>query len=109
MAFKYSYYFSEKEEQDFNEILQYITFELCNPKAAQRLGKKIFEKIDIIRSFPELGPIADNENFIDNSIRKVSIDNYILFYKIHKSKQTIFILRILYSKRNIHEIMKILL
>ena len=53
MESKYSYRFTEKAEQDFDEILHYISYDLANPIAAQNLGKKIFDKIDTVRSFPE--------------------------------------------------------
>ena len=43
MDSKYSYSFTEKAEQDFDEILRYISFDLANPIAAQNLGRKIFE------------------------------------------------------------------
>ena len=46
MDSKYSYNFTEKAEQDFDEILRYISFDLANPIAAQNLGRQIFEKFD---------------------------------------------------------------
>lgn len=43
MECKYSYRFTEKAEQDFDEILHYISVDLANPAAAQDLGIKMFE------------------------------------------------------------------
>ena len=40
MEFKYSYRFTEKAAQDFDEILRYISVDLANPAAAQKLGRK---------------------------------------------------------------------
>ena len=47
MEYNYSYRFTEKAEQDFDEILRYISVDLANPIAAQNLGRKIFEKINM--------------------------------------------------------------
>ena len=47
MESKYSYRFTKKAEQDLDEILNYISVDLVNPAAAQNLGRKIFEKIDM--------------------------------------------------------------
>jgi len=41
MEYKYSYRFTEKAEQDLDEILHYISVDLVNPTAAQNLGRKI--------------------------------------------------------------------
>ncbi len=109
MASKYSYLFSKKAMQDLNEILQYITETLCSPKAAQNLGRKIFQKIDTICTFPELGALTGNEFLAHQSVRRLFVDNYTIFYKVQKENQRIYIVRILYSKRNLDEIMRTLL
>ena len=66
MAFEYSYRFTEKAMQDLDEILHYISVDLGNPIAAKSLGKKIFEKIDGARCFPESGALVDNEYLADD-------------------------------------------
>ena len=55
MGCRYSYRFTEKAEQDFDEILRYISLDLANPAAAQNLGRKMFEQIDMVRAFPDSG------------------------------------------------------
>lgn len=106
MVFKYSYLFTEKAEQDFDEILRYISVDLANPIAAQNLGRKIFEKIDVVRSFPDLGAPLDNEFLSDKSVRKLLVDNYIIYYKTDYNEKIIYIIRVVYGKRNIDEILK---
>ena len=49
MECKYSYRFTEKAVQDLDEILHYIAVDLDNPTAAQNLGRKLFELIDMVR------------------------------------------------------------
>lgn len=106
MDSKYSYSFTEKAEQDFDEILRYISFDLANPIAAQNLGRKIFEKIDIVRSYPESCAIVDNEFLSDKTVRKLLVDNYIIYYKANHDEKIIIIIRIIYGKRNLDEIIK---
>lgn len=61
MECKYSYRFTEKAEQDFDEILHYISVDLANPIAAQDLGIKMFEQIDMVRAFHEsVRPLITN-------------------------------------------------
>lgn len=106
MDSKYSYNFTEKAEQDFDEILRYISFDLANPIAAQNLGRKIFEKIDMVRFFPESCAIVENEFLSDKTVRKLLVDNYIIYYKANHDKKIITIIRIVYGKRNLDEIIK---
>ena len=106
MECKYSYRFTEKAEQDFDEILRYISVDLVNPTAAQNLGRKVFEKIDMVRTFPDSGAPIDNEFLVDKTVRKLSVDRYVIYYKAHYHERIISILRIVYGKRNLDEILK---
>ena len=104
MAFKYAYRFTEKAETDLTEILRYINDELSNPSAAQDLGRKIFESIDNVRNFPQSGSVVDNSFLADKSVRRIVVDNYIVYYKASENEKTIYIIRIVYGKRNLDEI-----
>ena len=42
----YDFYFTPRAEQDLDDILSYISFDLKNETAARNLGNKIFEQID---------------------------------------------------------------
>ena len=106
MEYNYSYRFTKKAEQDFDEILRYISVDLANPIAAQNLGRKIFEKINMIRTFPDSCALVDNEFLSDKSVRKLLVDNYIVYYKTDYDKKMLSIVRIVYGKRNLDEILK---
>ncbi len=106
MECKYSYRFTEKAEQDFDDILRYISVDLANPAAAQNFGRKIFEQIDMVRAFPDSGASVDNEFLSDKTVRKLSVDNYILYYKAHYDDEIISVIRIVYGKRNLDEILR---
>ena len=106
MAYNFSYRFTDKAEQDLDEILRYISVDLVNPTAAQNLGRKVFEKIDMVRTFPESGASIDNEFLADKTVRKLSVDNYVIYYKAHYEEKVISIIRIVYGKRNLDEILK---
>lgn len=106
MEFEYSYRFTEKAVQDFDEIIRYISIDLANPIAAQNLGKKVFEKIDVVREFPDSGAPIDNDFLSDKVVRKLLVDNYIIYYKAHYDEKIISIVRIVYGKRNLDEILR---
>lgn len=90
MASEYGYRFTRQAETDLSGILQYISEDLSNPSAATALGRKVFASIDDIRQFPQS--------------RRILIDNYILYYKAIDAEKIIYIVRIVYAKRNLDEI-----
>ena len=62
--------------------------------------------IDMVRTFPESGAPVDNEFLADKTIRKLSVDNYVIYYKTYYEEKAISIIRIVYGKRNLDEILK---
>ncbi len=106
MAVDYSFKFTEKAEEDLNGILQYISADLSNPTAAGVLAKKVFDSIDNVRAFPESGLIVENKFLTDKTIRKVLVENYSIYYKADDNDKIIYIIRLVYSKRDFNEIAK---
>ena len=104
MEFKDMYKFSKRAAEELKEILGYIEEDLCNKSAAADLGRKIFENIDTIRTFPESGFALNNELVSDKAVRRVAIDNYVLYYRANEANKTIEIVRIVYGKMNLEEI-----
>jgi len=106
MASKLSYRFTPRASEDLLSILGYIKNELSNPKAASDLALKIFNGIDQVRQYPDSGIKVDNPHITDKSVRKFYADNYIVFYKTDKEAKSLIIVRIVYGKRNLCEILK---
>ena len=104
MASEYGYRFTEQAETDLSGILQYISEDLSDPSAATALGRKVFEKIDAIRHFLQPGMVVDNHFLTDHDVCCVLIDNYILYYKAIDAEKVVYIIRIVYEKRNLDEI-----
>ena len=69
-------------QADMEEIFNYISNNLKNKIAAGKLINDFKRTIEIIRIFPESFPLINNEYVNDKNIRKVSLKNYIIFYRI---------------------------
>ena len=104
MDFEYSYKFTGKAVNDLESVIRYIRDELLNPTAATAFFSKIFESIDNLRSFPLSEMLVENEFFQDKDIRRVVVDNYIMYYLADEAQREIIIVRIVYGKRNLEEI-----
>ncbi len=87
----WSIYITNKASSDFAEIYNYIFYVLKAPQAAERLSDKIIEMIDALSDFPKIYPTAEN------GIRKMPVDNYLVFYELNESQRIISITRIVYG------------
>ena len=106
MTSNYQYHFTKKAEADLDEILYYISIELSNPEAAASFLKDLLAVIASICSVPKIGRIVENEFLPDKEIRKSLVGNYVLYYLPDAVEMTIYILRILYSRRNLDELVR---
>lgn len=105
MEYKFTYKLTEKAQNDLDEIIGYIAIELCNPSAASDFMNKLSKCIEETRLFPESGTLVDNEFISFTHIRKKFIGNYIIYYKADMDEHIIYIVRIVYGKRSMNEIL----
>ena len=108
MESKLNYKFTKKAANDLDEIVRYIKIDLENPIAASNFIDCLLKTIDEIRIFPESGSFVHNEFLISKNIRKKLIKNYIMYYLYDSKNKIIFILRIIYGKREMSEILNYL-
>lgn len=106
MTSKFGYQLTKKAESDLNGIVSYIVVDLANPHAASDFLDKLQDSIKEARAFPESGSLVDNEFLQVENVRKKLIGNYIMYYLPDTGEKLIYILRIVYGKRNMDEILK---
>ncbi len=106
MEFKYRYQLTKRAESDLDEIIAYIAHELSNPQAASDFIDKLQKQIEEVRFFPESGSLVHNQFLQIENIRKKRIGNYIMYYISNSKEKMIIILRIVYGKRNMDEILE---
>ena len=109
MGSKLIYKFTNKAESDLDEIIRYIKIDLANPISASNFIDCLLDSINEIVAFPESGSFVNNEYLIAKNVRKKLIKNYIMYYVCDEENKIIYILRIIYGKRDISEIMNHLL
>jgi addiction module RelE/StbE family toxin len=95
---KYIIEYSKEAKQDLIGIKQYIKYNLQEPEIAEKLISKIRNEINNLKLNPEIFTIIDDDFIKKLELRKLIVDNYIVFYKIKNNN--IEIVRIMYGKRN---------
>lgn len=95
---QYNIEYSKEAKQDLIEIKQYIKYNLQESQIAQKLISKIRNEIDKLKSNPQMFAIIDDDFIKKFEIRKLIVDNYIIFYRIKMN--SIQIVRVMYGRRN---------
>jgi addiction module RelE/StbE family toxin len=95
---KYNVVYSKEARQDLLDLKRYIKYNLQEPNIAKKLTDKIKTEINKLIDNPKLYSIIDDELIKKFEIRKIIIDNYIVFYRVNNNK--IEIVRIIYGRRN---------
>ena len=95
---RYSIEYSRESKQDLMEIKWYIKYNLQEPEIAQNLISKIRREISNLTSNPDIYFIIDDDIIKKLEIRKLIVDNYIVFYRV--KSYSIQIVRIMYGRRN---------
>ncbi len=92
-------------ENDFDETLDYISNKLYSPLSAQNLLNKTEKIISNINDNPFLYPKCRNESPAQKGYHYAIVNNYLLFYSVDENTEQINILRFLYGRRSIDEIL----
>lgn len=90
--------YTPQARNDLRNFKQYISAELCNPQAAERVTKRIVKDCSNLKSNSFLGPELKNKLDVDIDLRYLISSNYIVFYRINDD--VISIIRICDARTN---------
>ena len=97
---KYKIQFSKDARDDLIDIYSYIKYNLQEPIIAKKLVKKLREEIYKLEDNPTIYTIIKDEFIKKRQIRKIKVNNYIVFYKVEENNSIVEIVRIMYARRN---------
>ena len=106
MSNKYTVIYSPEARNDLRTIYSYIRNVLKEPKPAKEQSVRIRDQIKTLDTFPERNTSVDWEPWLSMGMRKMPIDNYVIFYLTDNETFAVNIIRIVYGGRNISEILK---
>ncbi len=106
MESKWGYRLTQKADADLDDIVGYIAVDLANPTAASDFVDTLQRVIEEARSFPESGSPVVNEFVPNTEVRKKTVGNYLMYYLPDSAEKMIFVLRIVYGRRNMDEILR---
>ena len=96
---EYKLLITKEAENDIDEIVAYIVNVLKNPIAAENLLTKIESCFDTIKFNPHAFPLCTDKRLRESGYRKITVNNYIVFYRIYDDQDTVYIMRVIYGRR----------
>lgn len=96
---RYNVVISEKALKDMEKIFEYISYDLQSPIAARRQYNRIADAITSLDMFPERFPEYEDNMGRFSGMRRMTVDNYIVFYTVER--QTVKVVAVLFSMSDI--------
>ncbi len=90
---------TSKALNDMKAIYNYITEQLLAPEAAMEQYNRIADAIESLNVLPERIKIMDSEPEHSMELRRMSVDNYSIFYIIQD--ELVIVTRVLYSASDV--------
>jgi len=96
----YKIYITKDAHNDLNDITTYIKNKLCNPTAALDFLSEIEKNYEMITKNPLMFALCIDSRLKNEGYRKIIVKNYIVFYKINENEKAIYIMRVIYGRRD---------
>lgn len=86
-------------QRDLQGLLRYITNTLKEPVIARKTYASIKEQILTLSQMPLRHSVVQEQPYAAMGVRKLLVENYIVFYIIDAEKYQVHVLRIVYNRR----------
>lgn len=82
------------------QIVDYISNELFAPEAAIQLLDKLENSIMALEEFPERFQLIDEEPWRSERVRKIVVNNFLVYYWINPQERKVHVTAVIYAKRD---------
>ena len=93
-------------QRDMIEIVRYISEELKNPIAADRLAVELVGAAESVLTFPYALPVYQPIRSLKHEYRKILVRNFLIFYWVDEEKKLVTVARVVYAKRDIGRLLE---
>jgi plasmid stabilization system protein ParE len=91
----YSLFWTEPALAEFESIITYLADR--SPQGAETVRAAILEHVELLRRFPEIGPVYERER--SGRTREIISKGYRIFYQINEPEKQVEILTIWHGSR----------
>lgn len=102
---EYTVIITPDAENDLNELDDYITFELNVPEVAAAYVSFIKKQLVSLGNMPMRNKVVDDEPWHSREVHRMNVKNFAIFYVILEDYSEVYILNIIYQKRDIPKLL----
>lgn len=92
-------------EQDFRGIYDYVYGVLLVPDTAKRIAKKLLAAVEKLDEMPCRFSVVDVEPWKSRGLRKMPVDNFVVFYYPNEIVREVVIFHVFYGGRSFDELL----
>lgn len=96
----YKLFITQDAYKDIDEIISYIVNVLKNPIAADNFLSEIEDNFNAVADNPEMYAYCTDKKLRNDGYRKFMVKNYIVFYRADKEENIVYIMRVIYGRRD---------
>ena len=100
----YGIIYAEAAQNDLRDIFRYIAYELQAEQAARGQVRRILDAIRQLDTMPDRHEAVDWEPWASMDMRKMPVDNFIVFYMVDRMHKNVIVVRVVYGGRNLEEL-----
>ena len=97
---------SPEFKQEVRDIYSYIANTLLVPETALKQIDRILKAVESLDEMPQRNPLYEREPWKTRGLRKLVVDNFVVFYLINEKQKDVVILHVFYGGRNITELLE---
>ncbi len=99
-SMEYSIKLTDQFLDEFEEICYYISNELKNINASNRLREKVMYNVLLLENSPKMCTEIEKTDRTERQYRRMVINNYVILYTINEQEKKVYIAHIYYEGRN---------
>jgi plasmid stabilization system protein ParE len=97
----YSFRITDDFWNDLNDVIDYISTELHNPAAADRMAAKVYNINKLIKESPFMFPLHHREPLAAKGFRFAVVGNYLILYRVLEKEKAIMVDGFVHGSQNI--------
>ena len=103
---KYKVILTDTAKQDLREIALYIAEESKDKEIAKAFVNELREKTKKLQEYPNRGALPDDRILKALGYKFLLHKEYLLFYMVNESEETVYVMAIFNSKKDYMRVMK---
>lgn len=93
-------------KQEFKNIFDYIANVLLAPETARKQANRILDSVEKLSDMPNKFCLVEKEPWRTRGLRKMLVDNFIVFYLPNHPTNEVVVFHVFYGGRNLDDLLK---